>query len=118
MPVARRHSSQALGITMSTKERSQSERGTGLIFLAWVASVVAVPICFFAFVGAAMSASAPHASIGELLLLGAGPLVAIAALLRVASRTKITPVRFVLMFIPAALSLAELGFTALLWKAG
>jgi hypothetical protein len=86
--------------------------------LAWIASIAALPVCFFAMVGWGMSPSGPHASAGELLMLGAGPVVAGGALVWVARSGRVTGKRFAAMFIPGLLALAELVFTFMVWSAG
>jgi hypothetical protein len=104
---------------MTKAEQSGSpSRGRGLIVLAWIASLAALPVCFFAVVGWGMSPSGPHAAPGELLMLVAGPVVAVAALVWVGRSGRITGKRFAAMFFPGILALAELAFTLMVWSAG
>jgi hypothetical protein len=91
---------------------------SGLITLAWFTSIGALPIHFWAYVGWGLSVSSPNATFASLLLLAVGPVVALAALLYIVLRRKITWRRVVGMVVPTALSLAELAFTFAIWKAG
>jgi hypothetical protein len=88
-----------------------------LIVLAWVASLAALPVCFIAMVGWGMSPSGPHARPVELLMLGAGPIIALAALSRVPRAGRAGKAAAVI-YLPAALALAELVFTLIVWGAG
>jgi hypothetical protein len=51
-------------------------------------------------------------------MLGAGPLVALCALVGVFYRCKITGKRIAAMFFPGLLALAELAFTLIMWNGG
>ena len=90
----------------------------GLIIVAWFASIAALPVCFFELVGAGMTAGASHADGGEVVMLSAGPLVALCALVGFFYRCKITGKRVAAMFFPCLLALAELTFTLLMWHGG
>ena len=102
----------------NTAQSKSSPKGRGLIVLAWLASVAALPVCFVALVGWGMSPSGPHATAGELLMLAAGPVVAVAALLWASRSGRVTGKRFAVMFLPGILALAELAFTLMFWSAG
>jgi hypothetical protein len=89
-----------------------------LAFITGIAPVLALPLYFWAYIGAGLSVSAPHATIGSLLLLSIGPVVALVALLCFLRFGKVTVLKVVMLLIPALLSLAELVFVFLLWKSG
>jgi|SRR5580765_1063706 len=96
------------------KEKHQA----GLMFLAWIAPIAALPYFFFAVVGWGMSTSSPHATPGELFKLSIGPLVGILALFPLVASNRITFKRNVALLPPALLTLAEILFVFVLWQAG
>jgi hypothetical protein len=90
-----------------------------LTVTAWVAPFLAIPFYFFAMVGWSMSAtSSPHANAGELLMLAIAPCVSLAAIVKIYTAGKAKPLKVVGLFVPGLLSLAELAFTLMLWRAG
>lgn len=111
-----------LGITDKmnpTLQRADSPgKAKTLIVVAWVASLVALPVFFFAVIGLGMGPSTPTISTGEFLMLLAGPGVACAALFEATARCHVTPRRLAAMAVPAILALAELAFTFMIWSNG
>ena len=70
-----------------------------LITVAWVSSVAALPVCFFAVMGLNMGPSTPTISAGEFLTLAAGPGVACAALFEVTARCRVTASRLLALIV-------------------
>jgi hypothetical protein len=68
-----------------------------LFFIAWFAPILALPLFLFAFIGAGLSVASPHFPISFLILLALAPTIAV--------------------LIPSLLSIAELTFAFLCWKA-
>jgi len=90
-----------------------------LIVLSWIASVVSLRIYLNALIGAALSAGPSlHATAGDLLMLASCPVIATAAIVFAFILRKVTIWRFVLVFLPGLLSLAELVFTFIVWSEG
>jgi hypothetical protein len=90
-----------------------------LTVIAWAAPILAVPVYFFALMGSGMSAtSSPHATAGELLMLVAGPSISLAAIVKIFTSGKVKPLKAFGLMVPGLLSLGELAFTLLLWRAG
>jgi uncharacterized membrane protein len=90
-----------------------------LTVIAWAAPILAIPVYFFAVMGAGMSAtSSPHATADELLMLVVGPCISLAAIVKIFTSGKVNPLKAVGLMIPSLLSVAELAFTLLLWRAG
>lgn len=90
----------------------------GLIVLAWVVSLAALPVCGYAFLDAAFSPASPRPwshPIAEPILLLAGPVIALACMLRVFLKCKITVGKVFVVLIPCFLSVAELILTINLW---
>jgi hypothetical protein len=100
------------------KNRHQTVLALTAWIVVWLASLVALPIYLFAFIGAGWSASGPHFPIGVLILLGIAPFMAVLALLGILRFGKVTVWGIVALLIPAVLSFAELGTLLLLWKTG
>ena len=86
--------------------------------VVWLASIVALPIYLFAFMGAGWSVFGPHFPIRVLILLGITPFMAVLALLGILRFGKVTALGIVALLIPALLTFAELGTVFLLWKTG
>jgi len=87
--------------------------------IAWATPFLAIPVYFFALMGWGMSAtSSPHATAGDLLKLAIGPCVSLVAIVKIFASGKVKRLKAAGLFIPGLLSMAELAFTLLLWRAG
>lgn len=103
----------------ANSDTQKTGKGSGLIVLSWLASILGLPICFIAFIGWSLSATMrPHATMGELLMLFAAPLISAASLLYLIARCKITSRRFAALIVPALLTLVEIVFAFVVWGAG
>ena len=88
-----------------------------LIALAWIASIISLPVYVNALAGMGMSPSSPHGTHGELLNLVAWPVVALVASILALLRRNITAAQGIMAFLPLVLSFCELIVLAI-WKAG
>jgi hypothetical protein len=94
-------------------------RNSLLIFVSWLATLLTLPLIFFALVSASLSPSSPHASAKEILMLATGPLVAITALVSVMARGgSLKPSGILGLVVPLLLAVGELAFAFIVWKAG
>ena len=91
---------------------------TILMTVAWLAPLMAFPFHIFAFISAGLTTGAPSITLGQSILLGSAPFISLFAVLSVLCLGKITVWRVVLLLVPVLLSLAELLFVMLIWKAG
>ena len=101
-----------------TDSEMSSKRSYALIIAAWVASLAALPLCFYYLLDAALGDGGriPWSHpIGELLMLITGPAIAISVLFLVVSKSKITIGKCSAMLIPCLLSIMELVYSFLLW---
>lgn len=90
-----------------------------LTFIAWVAPFLVIPLYFFTVVGWGMSVtSSPHETAGNLLELAVGPCVSLVAIAKIFAAGKVKPLKAVGLFVPGLLSVVELAFTILVWRAG
>lgn len=90
-----------------------------LIIISWATPFLAIPFYFFALVGWGMSAtSGPHATIGEIIGLAIGPCISLFTIGKILSGTKNKGRKVAGLLVPGLLSLAELGFTFMVWSAG
>jgi len=91
----------------------------GLIFIAWIVSLVELGFSFIIFIDVGLSdGNAPHSPVWELILLSAGPLVVAAISFAVLLYCHATIMRFLLLLIPVLLSVAEFVWMLMLWSAG
>ncbi len=96
----------------------KSGQQTILTIIVWLAPVLALPLYFAVFINAGLSAGVPNATFTDLLVLGIGPVISLLLWLAILAWGKVPVWRFLGMFIPVLLSLAELAFAFLFWQAG
>lgn len=90
-----------------------------LIVLAWIASIISLPIFFFAIIGIGMSdGPSPNATASDLLILASCPVIATVAIVFALTLHKVTIWRFVSIILPGLISLAELVITFIVWREG
>ena len=90
---------------------------TILTVIVWLAPVLALPLHLMAFINAGLSAGVPSITFGQLVLFGIAPLISLLLCLAILLWGKMTVWLVVGMAIPVLLSLAELAFAFLLWRA-
>ena len=106
---------------MNNNVQKNSNGAIGLIVLAWITSVISLPIYLNAMIGFAMSCGRPFVSTGERVyfaILVICPILILGAIVFSFLRYGFTGWRFASAILPCLLGMAELAFIVILLAQG